>query len=448
MTGQAPTGTILTRRQVFAQSWPIILANAAIGLTGLVDTFVIGRFSTTSALAGMGLGAAIYATIYWGFGFLRMTTAGLSAQAEGAEDENAVQLHLYRAVPLGMALGFVILVLQILLIPLALYVFTADPSIETSAAIYVKARLWGLPAYLGLIAIMGWFIGLGRARHALAMQIVLNGVNILLSFLFVGGLSLGLQGVAWATAIAEWLGLACGIMLAVNVLTKRGGVRRALWRAQSLLDAAELGRLGRANGNIFIRTAALTLGFSFFSNAAAGQGETFLAAHHIHLQFITLSAFILDGFANTAEAAVGAAYGARSRDRFSRAVRLTSEFAFIFGFICAAVIFLAGYLGVSLITKDAAVLDTALKYLPYCALAPLLGAAAFQLDGVFIGTTRTREMRNAGIAALGIYLIAHFALPVLSGGETSGHTIWTAFLIYYLARAATLLYYYPRVRPG
>ncbi len=448
MAGQGPSNTLLTHRQVFAQSWPIILANAAIGMTGLVDTFVIGRFSSTGALAGMGLGAAIYAIIYWGFGFLRMTTAGLSAQAEGARDENSVQLHLYRAVPLGIVLGIVILILQIILVPLALYVFTADPSIESSAAIYVKARLWGLPAYLGLIAIMGWFIGLGQARHALTMQIVLNGVNILLSFLFVAGLSLGLQGVAWATAIAEWLGLICGIALAVNVLKSRGGVRRSLWQTKTLLDIAELGRLGRANGNIFIRTAALTLGFSFFSNAAAGQGETFLASHHIHLQFITLSAFILDGFANTAEATAGAAYGAHSRRRFDRAVRLTSEFALVFGIICAAVIFLAGYLGISLITKDAAVQSTALKYLPYCALAPLLGTAAFQLDGVFIGTTRTREMRNAGLAALGIYLIAHFGVPMLMGGNPTGHTIWAAFLIYYLARAATLLYYYPRVRPG
>lgn len=433
----------LTRAEVFSQSWPIILANAALGLAALVDTVVIGRFASP-ALAGMSAGAAIYSIIYWGFGFLRMTTAGISAQAEGRQDENAVQSHLFRAVPLGMLIGLIILLLQSFIIGAAFYFYQGGANTETDGALYIRARLWGLPAYLGLIAIMGWFIGLGRAGHALIMQLIFNGLNIILSILFVGGLGWGLWGVGIATAIAEWAGLGAGVLLALKVIQKRGGLRRNLLAASNLFNIAELTQLGAANTNIFIRTAALTFGFTFFSSAAAEQGDLFLSGFHIHLQFITLSAFILDGFANTAEARVGAAYGAGSRARFDRAVRLTSEFAFGFGILCTAAILFLGPFAIDFITEDQAVRDVATTYLPYCAMAPIIGFAAFQLDGIFIGTTKTAEMRNAGIAAVLIYLTVHFALP----GDPSKHSIWIAFLSYYAVRALTLLAYYPRVRPA
>lgn len=437
------SAAILTRRQVFAQSWPIILANAAIGMAGIVDTFVIGRYAAGSAMAGMGAGAAIYGVIYWGFGFLRMTTAGLSAQAAGAEDETAIQSHLFRAVPLGILLGLMVLALQYVILLAAFYFYQASPSVEADGQLYIKARLWGLPAYLGLIAIMGWFIGLGRAGYALIMQLIFNGLNILLSFWFVAGLGWELFGVGIATAIAEWAGLAAGIILALRVIQSRGGLKTDLLTRANLFDVKALTTLGEANTNIFIRTAALTFGFAFFSNAAAMESETFLAAHHIHLQIITLSAFILDGFANTAEARAGAAYGAQSRQRFDRAVRLTTEFAILFGGLCSLFIYGFGDWIIETLTTDIDIRQMAKTYLPFCAAVPLLGAAAFQLDGVFIGTTRTKEMRNTAIAALAIYLVIHFTLPVSMGPAR----IWIAFWCYYIARALTLLIYYARVRP-
>lgn len=211
----------------------------------------------------------------------------------------------------------------------------------------------------------------------------------------------------------------------------------------NLLDVRALTTLGEANTNIFIRTAALTFAFAYFSNAAAMQSETFLAAHHIHLQLITLSAFVLDGFANTAEARVGAAYGAANRQRFDRAVRLTTEFAFLFGFLCSLIIYVFGDWIIEIMAKDADIRTMAKSYLIYCAMVPLLGAGAYQMDGVFIGTTRTKEMRNAGLAALLIYLAIDFAMPDSLGPQK----IWLAFWTYYVARALTLLYYYPKVRP-
>ena len=438
----AQGGIALTRKNIFSQSWPIMLANAAAPIVGLVDTFVIGRYSTTAALAGIGLGAVIYGIAYWGFGFLRMSTAGLAAQSDGADDQSAVQAHLFRAVPLGLLIGTLIFLSQAFLLAGAFKIFTASATIESSAATYIGARLWGLPATLASIALMGWFVGISRSQLALKMQLILNAINIVLSPIFVITLGWGLWGVGIASAIAEWCGLGAGLWLAYTEIKRRGGLQKQALKRDTLLNAQDIRKLGITNSNIFIRTLSLTVGFSFFGNAAAAQGVIFLAGYHILMQFITMIALVLDAFAHTAEAVTGAAFGAKDRKRFDKAVRLTSEFSCLFAvLICIAIFFLGPHF-IGLLTKDADVIASAKTYLPYCALAPVIGFAAWQLDGIFIGTTKTREMRNAGIAAVMIYLgIHHLIEPVL--GE---HGIWIAFLSYYVARALTLAVYYPSIR--
>nr|AID57588.1 MATE efflux family protein [uncultured bacterium] len=435
-------GIALTRRNVFTQSWPIMLANAAAPVVGLVDTFVIGRYSSTTALAGIGLGAVIYGIAYWGFGFLRMSTAGLAAQSDGAQDEGGVQAHLIRAVPLGLTIGLLIFLTQLPLLAGAFQIFTGTPEVESSAAIYIGARLWGLPATLASIALMGWFVGISRSGLALKMQIVLNVVNILLSPLFVIHFGWGLWGVGIASAIAEWCGLAAGLWLAYTAIKARGGFKPEALSKKALLNPEALKKLGITNSNIFIRTMCLTIGFSFFGNAAAAQGVIFLAGYHILMQFITMVALVLDAFAHTAEAVTGAAYGAKNRKRFDKAIRLTTEFSVIFAFLIAATIYFGGPHFIALLTKDPAVIESALRYLPYCALAPIAGFAAWQLDGIFIGTTNTVQMRNAAIAAVAIYIAAHYVLTPRLGKDG----IWIAFLMYYIARAVTLAFYFPNIR--
>ncbi|MFK7820833.1 MAG: MATE family efflux transporter, partial [Planctomycetaceae bacterium] len=432
----------LTRRGVFSQSWPIMLANAAAPVVGLVDTFVIGRYTNTTALAGIGLGAVIYGVAYWGFGFLRMSTAGLAAQSDGAGDEGAVQAHLLRAVPCGLLIGLIVFALQSVLLAGAFRVFTAAESIESAAAVYISARVWGLPAPLASIALMGWFVGVGQSVLALRMQVVLNLVNVVLSPLFVINLGWGLWGVGIASAIADWFGLAAGLWLASSAIKARGGWRTDAISVRALLNRTDLQKLGITNGNIFVRTLALTFGFNFFGNAAATQGEVFLAGNHILMQFITMVALVLDAFAHTAEAVTGAAFGAKNRDRFDKAVRLTTEFSALFAALLSGAIFCGGGYVISWLSNDSAVINSAQTYLPYCALAPVVGFAAWQFDGIFIGTTRTREMRNAGIAAVLIYLSAHYLLEP----RFAGHGIWSAWLIYYLARALTLAVFYPGIR--
>ena len=432
----------LTYRNVFSQSWPIMLANAAAPIVGLVDTLVIGRFSSTTALAGIGLGAVFYGIAYWGFGFLRMSTAGLAAQSFGAERYSEVQAHLARAIPLGILIGLGIFIMQIPLLNGALLVFSGTPDTESSASIYIQARIWGLPATLASIALMGWFVGISRSSLALKMQIALNAVNIILSPIFVIQFGWGLWGVGIASAIAEWFGLIVGLWLAHSEIIKQGGLIKKAFSIDSLLDAPSIKKLGVTNSNIFIRTMCLTVGFSFFGNAAAAQGIIFLASYHILMQFITMIALVLDAFAHTAEAFVGSAYGAKNLQNFDKSVKLTTDFSIIFAFILSLVIFILGPFAIEFLSTDENVISTANRYLPYCALTPIIGFAAWQLDGIFIGTTSTREMRNAGIVAVIIYILAHYLITIKL--EKDG--IWISFLIYYLARAFTLSYYYPSIR--
>lgn len=440
-----PPSAPLTRRAVFAQSWPIMLANALAPLVGLVDTFVIGRFASTTALAGIGLGAVIYGIAYWGFGFLRMSTAGLAAQSDGANDEGALQAHLARAVPLGLCIGALIFALQTVLLAGAFKIYTASGTIEGAAATYIAARLWGLPATLGSIALMGWFVGISRAGRALKMQIVLNVVNIILSPVFVIMFGWGLYGVAIASAIAEWIGLGAGLWLARGEIIKRGGLRKSALTKSALFEKDALSKLGVTNGNIFIRTMALTLGFNFFGNAAASQGEVFLAGNHILMQFITITALVLDSFAHTAEAVTGKAFGAKDKPRFTRAVRLTTEFSALFAVLAGVIIYFGGPVLIQALTHDPAVQESANRFLIYCAAAPVLGFAAWEMDGIFIGTTQSKEMRNAGVAAVVIYLLTHYGLLYVFPKVDAGHLLWAAFISWYVARALTLGCYYPRV---
>lgn len=431
----------LTRAKVFSQAWPIMIANGAAPLVGLVDTAVIGRNGDAIALAGIGLGAVIYAIFYWGFGFLRMSTAGLAAQADGANDQGAVQAHLARAVPMGIVIGGVILILQTLILGAAFLIFPAESAVETASHSYLSIRMWGLPATLGGIAMMGWFIGIGRSQSALAMQIILNLTNAALSVWFVVGLGWGIEGVALGSVFAEILGFIVGAVLAYRIIWRRGGLRRDALTKEALLDRKALSKLGVTNSNIFIRTLALAVGFNFFSWQAANQGAVYLAGNHVLLQFINMIALVLDSFAHVAEAAVGSAFGAKDTQRFRRGVRLTSEFAIVAAILAALFTLFAGSGIIDLITTDEAVRASAKTFLPYCALAPIAGCAAWMLDGIFIGVTRTEPMRNASLLAVIIYIALHFALYPFFGA----HGIWIAFLLYYIARALTLGRFYPAI---
>ncbi|MGO1719297.1 MAG: MATE family efflux transporter [Luteimonas sp.] len=431
----------LTRASVARQAWPIILANAAVPALGLVDTAVIGHFGTATDLGGLALGALAFNFVYWSFGFLRMGTTGFVAQASGAGDEAEVRASMGRAVLLAVALGAVLIATQWPVMWLYLGLMDGSAAVESVTAEYFQARIWGAPAALTLFACSGLLIGLGRSRELLIVQLLLNGLNAGLDVWFAGYLGMGARGIGVGTAIAEWSTCAVALAVVWKVLRERHGDDAPFLSWLRIADVQRIRHAMAANGDILIRTLCLLFAFAWFANAGARFGDVTLAANHILLQLVSFSAFFLDGFAFVAEARVGAAWGARSRERFRRAVRLTSELAIGTALVLSLAILLLGQPAVSGLTTLPEVREAAFTHLPWAAVYVLVSVAAFQLDGVFIGTTRTREMRNAGVLSLAAFLLAAWPLTAAWGN----HGLWAAFVVYVIARAGALWPYYRRM---
>jgi len=421
----------LTRAKTLALAWPIVLAQAATAMTGVVDTAVMGRFGMAEDLAAVGVAAVSFSFVYWAFGFLRMSTTGLTAQAEGGGDRAESRATLVRALILGGGLGLAILALYPLIRAGALAAFDASAPVERLAGDYFAARIWGAPAALMGYAITGWLIGTGRTRALLAFQLFLNGVNAGLDAWFVAGLGLGPAGIGAGTALAEWAALGFGLVLV------RDGFRP---RAR-LLEPARLAALLGANRDIMVRTLALLLAFAWFTNAGAKVGTTALAGNEVLLQFIAVSAFVLDAFAFVAEKEAGEAYGARDRARFLRAVRITSELAAVSGVAIALLYRFGGGWVIEAMIADPAAREAALAYLPWCASVPLIGWMAYQLDGVFLGTTQGRALRNAGVMAT----LAYIACDLVLRPQFGNAGVWAAFLSMFIWRAVFLGAYLPRL---
>lgn len=434
----------LTRADVARQAWPIILANAAVPALGLVDTAVIGHFGSATELGGLALGALLFNFVYWSFGFLRMGTTGFVAQASGAGDEAEVRAALGRAVLMAVVLGAALVALQWPIVTVYLALMDGSAAVEEATAGYFQTRIWGAPAALTLFACSGLLIGLGRSRELLAVQLLLNGLNAGLDVWFAGYLGMGVRGIGVGTAIAEWTTCAAALAVVWRVLRVRNGDGAPFLSWERIADAARIRQSLAANGDILIRTLCLLFAFAWFANAGARFGDVTLAANHILLQLVSFSAFFLDGFAFVAEARVGAAWGARSRARFRRAVRLTSELAIGTALVLSLMILFFGQAAVSALTTLPGVREAAFSVLPWAALYVLVSVAAFQLDGVFIGTTRTREMRNAGVISLAVFLLAAWPLA----GTWGNHGLWVAFIIYVVARAGALWPYFRRMEAG
>ncbi|MEO7690257.1 MAG: MATE family efflux transporter [Sphingomonas sp.] len=423
---------LLTRRSIFAQAWPIMLGQTTVPLVGLVDTAIIGRTGDAAALAGVALGTTVINLVFWTFGFLRMGMTGMTAQAEGAGDASEVEAMLLRGVIAGVLLGAILFALQLLLIPLALRTLAGGGAMDDAARGYVSARFFGAPASLSIFAINGWLIGLGRTRAALALQIVMNLVNIGFDLLFVWHFHMGARGVGLGTASAEWISLAVGLIIA-----GRGIAWRRIFSPTLFGDGA-LKRLFAVNADIMVRTIALLLMFVWFTNAGARLGATALAANHVLMQFVSVSAFVLDGFAFTAESRVGQAIGAGSRQAVTRAIRLTGEFSVLAGIGFALLFFAAGAPLIAFFASNPGVRVQAMSLLPFAAIIPAIGVPAWLLDGIFIGATRGKALRNAAIVATSLYIATDLALrPFGASG------IWWALMASYLYRALALGAYLP-----
>ena len=423
-----------SRRRVLRLAWPIVLANSAVPLLGLADTAVIGNTGTVQALGAIALGAVVFNFAYWSFGFLRMGTTGFTAQASGAGDEAEVRATLARALLLAAGLAVLLLLLQRPLIDVALRLLGPTERVGALTRSYFHVRIWGAPASLGTYALLGTFVGLGHTGLLLRTQLLLNGLNIVLDLFLAGVLGFGVRGIALGTVLAEWTTLVVALWMGVGLLRARHADDDPFVPWARVLDAAKARSTLGANADIMVRTLALLGGFAWFASQGARFGDTVLAANHLLLQLVSTSAYLLDGYAHATEVLVGRAVGARTRVAFDGAVRVASELAAGSALVLTALVWWVGEPVIRLLTAHGPVRATATDYLPYAAVYVLVSFAAFQLDGVFIGATRTRDMRNAGVASLAVFLGASW-LMVPRWGNTG---LWAAFVIYVVARGVTL----------
>ncbi len=431
--GEGAGDEAITHRRVLKIAAPIVLSNATIPILGAVDTGVVGQMGAAAPIGAVGLGAIILASLYWMFGFLRMGTTGLVAQAHGAGDVAETGAILLRALLIGGAAGLVFVLLQGALFHGAFLLAPASDEVEGLARTYLAIRVWGAPATIALYAVTGWLIALERTRSVLVLQLWMNGLNILLDLWFVLGLGWGVEGVAVATLIAEWTGLSLGLWLC------RGAFSGNAWRDWGrVFDRARIGRMMRVNGDIMIRSVLLQASFTTFLFLGADLGDVPLAANQVLLQFLEITAYALDGFAFAAEALVGAAVGAGARARVRRAGVVASQWGVGGAAALGAVFWFAGPAIIDIMTTSPEVRETARTYLPWVALAPLIGIASWMFDGIYIGATWTRDMRNLMVVSVAIYVTA-LALLVPALGN---HGLWASLMVLNLTRGLTMAWRY------
>jgi len=427
------------KREIHSRMWrlaaPIIISNISVPMLGAVDTAVVGHLPDARYLGGVAVGALVFTFIYWGFGFLRMGTGGLTAQAFGAEDADEVRACLARAAVIGIPVALILIILQAPIAWVAFTIVEATPEVEALAREYFFTRIWGAPATLMNFALLGWFIGVQNTKAALWHQLTLNGVNIVLDLVFVIGFGWGVAGVAAATAIADVAAVAFGLWLALPILRRLGG---AFMRAK-ILEAEKIRRTVALNVDIFIRTICLVSAFAYFTAQGAAFGNVVLAANAVLLNLQTFMAHALDGFAHAAEALGGRAIGARDRQAFRDAVRAAMLWGLIVAIAFTLVYVLAGVAIVELLTGIQDVRAAAREYIVWSVVMPLVAVFPFVLDGVFLGATRGRTMRNAMIVSLVIYVVACLSFVPMWGN----HGLWGALLIFMGARGVTLGVRYP-----
>ena len=424
-------------RRVLTLAFPIVLANLTQPILGAVDTAVAGHLDGPQYLGGVALGGLVFSFVFWGFGFLRMGTTGLVAQAFGARDAAAVRASVMRALMLALAIGAAVLALQVPIIRYALRVLGGSGAVQETASAYCHARIWAAPFALGNYAVLGYLLGCQRVRLALVTQVFINAVNIVAVLLFVYRFGWGIAGIGAATAFADVGGFALGAAILWR-LRDRGLPPIAL---ATLFDLRAIHRLVAINRDIFVRTLCLLGSYGWFAHMGARQGDAVLAANALLLNFQTFMAFGLDGFAHAAEALVGAATGARDRHAFRQAVRVTMLWSAIGAAGFSIVYWISGEWIIARLTDQAVVREAAMRYLPWAAILPLTSVAGFQLDGVFIGATRTRELMKAMAVSLAVYLLAAWTLA----GPLGNHGLWLALTAFMVARGVTLWVQLPSI---
>lgn len=423
----------VTNARVFAIAGPAMLANLTTPLLGIVSTGAVGRLGDPHLLGGVAMASVAFDCIFWLFGFLRMATVAFTAQALGAGDRVEISAILLRALMLGFAIGLVLIALRTPLGALVFAIMGGSEAVTSAARSYFFIRLWSAPLMLGNYVILGWLVGQARTGIALALQVGINLINMALTALLVLHFGFGIAGAAIATVAAETTGFLAGLIAIWRLLGGRLDVPHA-----ALFDRTRLLRLFAVNRDIMIRTAALIAAFLFFTGQGARAGDLTLAANAVLNNFVMIGSFFLDGLATAAEQLCGQGTGARDRRQFSGAVKRVLIWSTVFGVTVTLAFLVFGPGLIDIITTSPEVRIAARDFMLLAALAPACGVFAYAFDGIYIGASWARDMRNLMLAAFAAYIAAWYVLTPL--GNTG---LWIAFLIFLLSRGALQAWRYP-----
>ncbi len=416
-------------RDILRIALPSIVSNLTVPLLSLADTAIAGHLGTAAPIGAIAVGGMLFSMVYWLFGFLRMGTGGFTAQAYGAGRHDEALRVLLRALLVAATVSLVLLALQRPIARLAFHLLDASPQVEALAQLYFDILIWGAPAMLGLYAFSGWFLGMQDARSPMLISITQNVVNIAGSLLLVIHFGWGIAGVALGTLVAQYVGL----LMAVMFFAKR---RRTLhidsstgdWR--EVLSRSALMRFFNVNRDIFFRTLCLVAVSTYFTSVGAAQGETVLAANALLMQFFMFFSYFMDGFAYAGEALGGRYYGAADLGKFKLLLRRLFLWGSLLAILFAGLYAVGGHFFIRCLTDEHSVRNAAQNLLPYAIAVPVAGFAAFLFDGLFIGTTSTREMLLAMAGACA----AFFGIWWLWGEQFGNDALWCAFLSYLLLR--------------
>lgn len=424
-------------KKVLRLAIPNIISNLSVPLLGIVDTAVVGHLEHVYYLGAIAVGSIIFDFIFWGFGFLRMGTTGLVAQALGAGNTKETRIILGRVAVVAGIVSTLLLLLQLPIIEFALRIIDASPDVEQYTRVYYHIRIFSAPATLMLFGMNGWFLGMQNARYPMFVTIALNILNIILNLFLVLVLELNVAGVAWGSLISTYLALIFAFLL----FRFRYSETNIHINFHDLLDLDELKRFFSVNTDIFIRTICLIFSYAFFTANSAASGEIILAANTILLQFWYMAAYATDGFAFAAESLVGRYKGAKDPVLLKKAVAYTMGWGIALGALGSLVYYLSGDILLTIFTDKTSVIIAAGHVFIWTIMAPLINSVCFIWDGVYIGSTTTAPMRNSMlIATILVFLpVYYFMLPY-----TGVHALWIAMTSFMVVRGIALSAWAPR----
>lgn len=427
----------LSHRQIWAIAGPMILANLSTPILGLVDTAVMGHLNSPIYLGAIALGSMVFTFLFWGVGFLRMVTTGLTSQVNGHDSQQETESVLIQSALLASIIALLLLLLQWPIAKIAFSLIDGSAEVLLQAQQYFFVRIWSAPATLLNYAIMGWLIGISASRSALAMAVVINITNIVLDLLFVNVLEMKADGVALASVIAELSGL----IFALFLLTRRGFQWQSIDIRQAIKRFIKERHQLALHGNFMLRTLCLIFSFAFFTNQGAQHGDVVLAANMVLLNFITFMAYVLDGFANATEVMTGKAVGSKDKDMLKTSLVMNGQWALAVAALFSLVYGLFHQQIVSMLTDISAVATLAEQYSIWIIIAPLLAVWSYLFDGLFVGATLGKEMRNAMLFSVFVCFLPSWYFFQ----EYGNHGLWAALMVLFIARAVSQAIYLPGI---